>query len=199
MKKMMVLSALMLSAAAAWSQESRQDISVSATGDFSPSVYGPGSVQNSSTKTIGGLLSYRYMLTPRSALELNYSYAQNTQKYIVKSTTTGQVHSLQQEISGAYVFSLNFKRLSPFAEAGVGALIYRPLRDSGTVGQDVKPNTNIGALFGGGVAYELSPSFDIRAEYRVFVAKTPDFGAPDFKTSRYQPVSIPAIGIAYHF
>jgi len=60
---------------------------------------------------------------------------------------------------------------------------------------------NIGGLFGAGVAYEISPSFDIRVEYRGFVAKTPDFGLPGdiFKTNRYQVVSSPALGIAYHF
>jgi hypothetical protein len=49
------------------------------------------------------------------------------------------------------------------------------------------------------LAYEISPSFDIRAEYRGFVTKAPDFGVASFKTNRYYLISIPAIGIAYHF
>ena len=39
-----------------------------------------------------------------------------------------------------------------------------------------KSTKGIAGLFGGGLAYELSPSFDIRAEYRGFLAKTPAFG-----------------------
>ena len=84
-------------------------------------------------------------------------------------------------------------------QAGVGGLIFSPIRNSGTNLLDTKQNTNVGALFGGGVAYEISPSFDIRAEYRGFVAKAPDFGLTNFKTNRYEVISMPALGVAYHF
>jgi outer membrane immunogenic protein len=49
------------------------------------------------------------------------------------------------------------------------------------------------------VAYELSPSFDIRAEYRGFLGKTPNFGITDFSVNRYRVNSQAAIGVAYHF
>ena len=38
---------------------------------------------------MGFVASYRYMLTPHSALELNYSYAQNTQYYQVFGKSQG--------------------------------------------------------------------------------------------------------------
>jgi opacity protein-like surface antigen len=151
--------------------------------------------------TIGGLASYRYMLTPRSALEFNYGYQQNTQYYQVFGKKNGGIHTLQQEFSGAYVFNLNFKKFNPFFEGGPGAVIFSPLKDAGTSDLDAKRNTSFGALFGAGVAYELSPSFDIRVEYRGFLAKTPNFSLPGnvFNTNRYQVISTPAIGVAYHF
>jgi hypothetical protein len=49
------------------------------------------------------------------------------------------------------------------------------------------------------VAYELSPSFDLRVQYRGFLMKAPDFGQAGFKTNRYYVLMTPAIGIAYHF
>jgi outer membrane immunogenic protein len=49
------------------------------------------------------------------------------------------------------------------------------------------------------VAYEISPSFDVRAEYRGFLLKAPDFGLSEFKSNRYEVISMPTIGIAYHF
>jgi opacity protein-like surface antigen len=201
MKKMMLLGALLLSAAAGYGQESRQDVSFSATGLFGPEVHGAGGVQLNSTGSLGLLTSYRYMLTPHSALELNYSFTQNQQVYKVSfNGPDGQrIHSREQEITGAYVYSFNFKRYSPFLEAGVGGLIFTPIRDYGTQTFDTKQNTNIGGLFGGGVAYELSPSFDIRVEYRGFIVKAPDYGIADFKTNRYEVFSIPAVGVAYHF
>jgi opacity protein-like surface antigen len=141
------------------------------------------------------------MLTPRSALEVNYGYQQNTQYYQVFGRANGGIHTLQMEFSAAYVFNLNFKRFNPFVEAGPGLMIFSPLKDAGTTNLDAKRNTNVGALFGGGVAYELSPSWDIRAEYRGFLVKTPTFSLPNglFNTNRYEVISTPSIGIAYHF
>jgi opacity protein-like surface antigen len=80
-------------------------------------------------------------------------------------------------------------------------MIFSPLKDAGTSDLDARQTTAIGALVGGGVAYELSPSFDIRAEYRAFLVKTPNFGLPGavFNTNRYEVISTPSIGIAYHF
>jgi hypothetical protein len=49
------------------------------------------------------------------------------------------------------------------------------------------------------LAYELSPSFDIRVEYRGFLTKTPNFGETNFSTNRYEIISMPAVGVAYHF
>jgi outer membrane immunogenic protein len=199
-KTMLLLGALMVSAAAGYAQESRQDVSISGTVPFAPQITG-NSVQKNTSMTIGLLASYRYMLTPRSALEVNYGYQQNTQYYQVFGKKQGGIHVLQQEFSGAYVFNLNFKRFNPFLEAGPGAVIFSPLKDAGTSDLDAKQNTSIGAIFGGGVAYELSPSFDIRAQYRGFLVKTPNFSLPGgvFNTNRYEIISTPSIGVAYHF
>jgi outer membrane immunogenic protein len=199
MKKMMLLSALLLGfVAAGHAQESRQDASLSATEVIAPEVNGLGVFPMRTTLITGALASYRYMLTPRSALELNYSWAQNT-IYYNNTSYGGHVHTRQQEISGAYVYSRTYGRYNPFLQAGIGGMIFTPILDNGTSSLDAKQNTNVGALFGGGLAYEISPSFDIRAEYRGFVMKAPDFNVPSFKTNRYYVQSIPAIGIAYHF
>jgi outer membrane immunogenic protein len=199
MKMMKLLGALLLSAAiAGHAQESRQDISASAYGLFGPEVVGLG-IHAKTDPWLGFLGSYRYSVTPRSALELNYSFTQTQMSFTPPGRSTVQVHTRMQEISGAYVYSRNYKNFNPFVQAGVGGLIFTPVLDFGTSQLDTRQNTNIGALFGGGVAYEISPSFDIRAEYRGFLAKTPDFGHDDYKTNKYQVLNMPAIGVAYHF
>lgn len=199
MKKMMLIGALLLGSAAGYAQESRQDVSFSAFETIAPDVHGVATNPMSTTKTTGILASYRYMVTPRSALELNYAFAQNTIHYRSTAIPNGQVHARMQEISGAYVYTRNYGRYNPFAEIGVGGIIFTPIRDNGTLQLDARQNTNIGGLFGGGVAYEISPSFDIRAQYRGFFLKAPDFGKEEFKANRYYLMSMPAIGIAYHF
>ena len=96
------------------------------------------------------------------------------------------------------------RRISPatlYFFGALGGILFSPIQDFGTQVLSLKRNTNIGALFGGGLAYEISPSFAIRAEYRGFLLKAPDFGAAGgiFKTNRYEVLSMPAIGVAYHF
>src|SRR5258708_37031149 len=115
-KTMLLLGALMVSAAGGYAQEGRQDVRVSGTGAFAPQVTG-NSVQKNTSTTLGVLASYRYMLTPRSALELNYGYQQNTQYYQVFGKKHGGIHTLQQEISAAYLFNLNFNNFNPFLQA----------------------------------------------------------------------------------
>jgi opacity protein-like surface antigen len=201
MKKMMVFVGLLFLATAAFAQESRQDISLSGIAVMGPQVYGNGVTQNSTIS--GGFLgSYRYMVTPRSALELNYGWAHNSQKF--QTQTLGYyspvyVHTRQQELTAAYVYTRNYRNFNPFVEIGIGALIYTPLDDAGTQSLDLKQNTTVGGLSGAGLAYEISPSFDIRIEYRGFLGKAPNFNKDTFKTSRYEWSSIPSIGIAYHF
>ena len=203
MKKMMLLGALLLCVAGTgYAQESRQDFSASAYGLFSPSVTGNAGINKQSDKALGFLGSYRYSVTPRSSLELNYSFIQNNEHYqSFYQAHSDQVHSRMQEISAAYVYSRNYKNFNPFAEVGTGGLIFTPIHDFGTSQLDTKQNTRIGGLFGAGVAYEISPSFDIRAEYRGWLVKTPDFGRPGdaYKTNRYEFISMPAVGVAYHF
>jgi opacity protein-like surface antigen len=210
MKKMMLLGALVFCAAAVGhAQESRQDVSASFIGVYAPDTHGLGATSH--TSNTGGFLgSYRFMLTPRSALELNYSWAQHSMKFYNgalnnepgtgnNSPGPGEVHFRQQEITGAYIYSRTYKRYNPFLEAGGGGYIFTPILDNGTHIEGTKQNTNIGFLFGGGMAYELSPSFDIRAEYRGFLLKSPDFGDSYFKTNRYYVLMTPSIGVAYHF
>ena len=196
---MMLLGVLMLVAARGYAQESRQDLSFSGTGIFGPTIHGAANVQQSSTSALGLLMSYRYMVTPRSALELNYSFSQNNQKYFTSFQRNGRIHSRMQELTAAYVYTRTYRRYNPFAEVGVGGLLFTPVLDANTNLLGTKSTKGIAGLFGGGLAYELSPSFDIRVEYRGLITKAPNFGETNFSTNRYEVISMPSVGIAYHF
>lgn len=193
----MLLCVLLLMAATGFAQESRQDVSLSLMGVTQPQVYG-NAVQQTPTSTLGGLASYRYMLTPSGALEVNYSFAQYSEKFYT-SALTGRFYTRQQELSGAYVRYFNFRNFNPFLEAGIGGFVFTPINDFRTTSLDAKQSTNVGAMYGGGIAYEISPSFDIRVEYRGFVVKSPNFNVGTFKTNTYTNISTPVLGIAYHF
>jgi outer membrane immunogenic protein len=203
MKKLSFLMLFLLAVATlpALGQESRQDISVSGSAIMAPFAAG-NAVQLHSTVGYGpgGLVSYRYDLTPHGALELNYQYNQNVQHFIFPSGNY-TVHDKIQEISGAYVYSFNYKNWNPFLELGVAGLMFSPIDDHKTSYQNLTRNTNISALWGVGFAYEISPSFDIRAEFRNLVTKTPSFNFPANATRAgvYYNIYDPTIGIAYHF
>jgi opacity protein-like surface antigen len=188
-------------AAAAFAQESRQDVSLSVTGIFPPYVASRTAVQVDGHNGMGGLASYRYMATPRIALEANYQYAQNANRYIVPAGVQFRVHTRMQEYSVAVVYNLIRGRFNYFAEGGTGGYFFTPIRDTGTQSLALSRNTSIGALYGGGVAYELNPSWDLRVEYRGIVVKVPDFKAPNdiFKTSSIYNLNNPVFGVAYHF
>ncbi|MDE3200934.1 MAG: outer membrane beta-barrel protein [Acidobacteriota bacterium] len=200
MKKIVFIAFLLaIGAAAGRAQESRQDISLSGTALIEPFTASSTNVQVHSTTAYGALLSYRFMLTPSSALEANYGITyQNKLNYYVNPNHY-QVPVRTQEISAAFVRSFYFRKFNPFVEAGPGALILLPIRNSGLQNIDAKQQTLIGGLYGAGIAYEISPSFDIRAEYRGFVTKVPTFGISQFTTNKWFNIYNPTIGVAYHF
>jgi len=201
MKKIVsIVFLLIMCVAAVRAQESRQDVSLSGTVLLEPFKEGSTDVQVSADRGFGALLSYRFMLTPTSALEGNYGMDyENTVHYVVSNTNHYLVNTRTQEISGAFVQSFVFKNFNPFVEAGPGAMVFLPIRNTGTTSLDVKQQIGIGVLFGAGIAYEVSPSFDIRMEYRGFETKVPTFNYSQLTTNRWYLISVPTIGVAYHF
>ena len=198
MKKLLLLFCLLpMLAAIGFAQESRQDASVSLIGTYQPTITGNAVTQTSDWGK-GVLLSYRFMLTPSSALEGNYQYSQMNMKYTAPFSNA-TFHLSLQEGSVAYVRSFVYKKFNPFAEAGAAMLLFDPIDDTGTSTLAGARTKATGLLFGGGIAYELSPSWDLRVQYRAEVLKSIDFGLAQFNTNRWYVMEQPAIGFAYHF
>jgi outer membrane immunogenic protein len=208
MKKIVfVVFLLAMFMAAGRAQESRQDISLSGEALIPPFIASSTDVQVHSNRGFGAMASYRFMLTPTSAIEANYGITyKNVFRFVGPSFSGGlNVPARVQEISGAYVRSFNFKNLNPFVEAGPAGFIFLPIVNTGLQTLDTRQQTEIGGMYGAGIAYEVSPSFDVRVEYRGLVTKVPNFGQTNssngynFSTSRWFNMFDPTIGIAYHF
>jgi len=209
MKKIAFLAFLLvLCVAAGRAQESRQDVSLSGTALIPPFVASSTDIQVHSNRGFGVLASYRFMLTPSSAVEANYglTYQNKFHYYGPSFQTEGlQVPARVQEISGAYVRSFVFKNFNPFAEGGAAGLIFLPIVNSGLTILDAKQQTEMGFMYGAGFAYEISPSFDIRAEFRGIITKVPTFGEANvnngynFTTNKWFNLYEPTVGVAYHF
>ena len=198
---------LVMFVAAGRAQESRQDISLSGQVLIPPFIASSTDVQLHSNRGFGALASYRFMLTPTSAVEGNYGITyRNVFRFVGPHFPAGiNVPARVQEISGAYVHSFVFKNFNPFVEGGPAGLIFLPIVNTGLQTLDTKQQTEVGAMYGAGFAYEVSPSFDVRVEYRGLVTKVPNFGQSnstsgyDFSTNRWFNMFDPTIGVAYHF
>jgi len=200
MKKIALIAFLLaVCVAAGRAQESRQDVSISGMGIVEPFIASSTNVQVSSNAAYGVLASYRFMITPSSALEANYGITYQNKIHFYVNPNNYQVLTRTQEASFAYVKSFVFRRFNPFAEAGPGMFVFLPIVNSGTQSLDVRQQTTIGAIYGAGIAYEISPSFDIRAEFRGMVTKVPTFNDKQLTTNRWYNIYNPAIGVAYHF
>ena len=199
---MLFLACLPLAVATGYAQESRMDASVSGAGFF-PRDVNANTVHETSTIGYGLLASYRYLVTPHIALEANYGFDRNIFKY-ASNVNDVRIHDQFQEFSAEAVYSaFSYHNFYPFVEGGIGGYLFGVVNDKKTsyAPSSLKSNTAIGVPYGGGVAYELSPSFDIRVAYRGIVVKAPDFSAPSAftHTGRYTNISNPVIGVAYHF
>lgn len=200
MKKTLFVAFLLAAfAAAGRAQESRQDVSLSGTGLIEPFIASSTDVQVNSNTGYGALISYRFMLTPSTALETNYGITYQNKIHYFANPNNYNILLRTQEMSGAMVRSFVFRNWNPFVEAGAAGIIYLPVRNSGTQYLDANQQTEVGALYGAGFAYEVSPSFDIRAEYRGLVSKVPTFGISQFATNKWWNMSEPVVGVAYHF
>ena len=94
MKKIALIAFLLaVCVAAGRAQESRQDISISGTGSLSRSSPRPPTFRCTRTTAYGALASYRFMLTPSSAVEANYGITyQNKIHYVISNTNNYIVH-----------------------------------------------------------------------------------------------------------
>ena len=200
MKKIAFIAFLLaVCVAAGRAQESRQDISLSGTALIEPFIASSTDVYVHSNYALGGLVSYRFMLTPSAALEANYGITYQNKITYHTNPNVYQILTRTQEMSAEYVRSFTFRKYNPFVEAGPGALILLPIRNSGTTTLDAKQQTQMAAFYGAGIAREISPSFDIRAEFRGIVTKVPTFNISAFTTNKWYNIYTPVIGVAYHF
>ncbi|MGC9157986.1 MAG: outer membrane beta-barrel protein [Terracidiphilus sp.] len=200
MKKIALIVLLLTACAVSGrAQESRQDISLSGTALIEPFMASSTDVYVDSTTAYGALLSYRFMLTPSSAIEANYGITYENKIHFSVNPNNYNVLTRTQEVSAAYVRYFNYRKFNPFVEGGPGVLIFLPILNSGTQTVDAHQQMQMALMYGAGIAYEISPSFDIRAEYRGLVTKVPTFNDSQFTTNRWYNIFEPAVGVAYHF
>lgn len=179
----------------AYAQEDagRQELAVQALGSFVKDTTQNG-IDNKATKSGGVLGSYRFFFSKHHGVEANYAYALNTQKYISERGTVG-VNTHSHEVSGAYVFRMPLHKITPFALAGAGALIFDPKDFVGA-----KSQTRAAFVYGAGADFSLSRHIFMRAEYRGFIYNSPTYELPTLAgVERVTHRAEPSVGFGYRF
>ena len=184
----------MLAALPAAAQEAdKSEVSVQAFGSFVKTTTSNG-VQQSASNSGGVLANYRYFFSNNQGVELNYGYSRNSQIYTSPEGILGG-DSNQHEVTAAYVYRHRMHGFTPFAEAGVGAIVFDPV-NSFTASSQARATF----VYGAGADFSLSSHFFLRAEYRGFVYNSPAFGlsaasGDDRVTHRAEP----SAGFGYRF
>jgi opacity protein-like surface antigen len=190
---------LFLLALGATAQENRSEISLQGTGFFTNDTSGRGTTRTT-TDTGGFQVSYRYHINRWLSAEGNYGFDRNTQKYIFgvgDSRVQADVHAVTGDL--VVNLPLRLKRVSTYALAGGGGLIFDP---TGNLGGSVPGAGTQGKgafLYGAGADYALTRHFSVRAEYRGFVYKNPDFGLRALNTDSWTHTAQPSAGIVFRF
>jgi len=150
-------------------------------------------------KSGGLLVGYSYQFNSWAGAEGNYGYTQNTQNYMA---SVGQsIRSDFHEITGAFVAHIPVKVRSvrPYALAGAGALVFNPTDDAKRMNSAIDRQTKAAFVYGGGVDFDITSNFGVRAEYRGLVYKVPDFQLDALNLDKVTHLAQPSVGFFYRF
>ena len=186
-----------LQSVTAVAQETRSEVSVQGTGFFTKESDGNG-VQDHVTNTGGFLIGYRYNINRWLAAEANYGYDRNTQTYF--GSGLGRVQSNVHQATGEAVVKLpSLLRLQPYALAGGGALMFDPTGNAGGSFTSAKFEAKGAFVYGAGADYAFTKHISLRAEYRGYVYKAPDFNLASLNTNAWTHTAQPSAGIVFRF
>jgi outer membrane immunogenic protein len=184
---------------AAAQDEPRQEISVQGTGFFTKNSTGNGISQHS-TDTGGFVASYRYHFNDWLAADASYGYIRNTQQNFTSSSASN-VQADVHQVTGAVVVTVPTRTFpfQPYVLAGTGALVFDPTGNAGGFVRGATTEARAAFLYGGGVDWNLTQHFALRAEYRGFVYERPDFSLAALHSGAVTNTAQPSAGIVFRF
>ena len=199
MKKLTALAIiLVVLGISSWAQEVRHEVTVQGSGFFKKQATVDG-ITDDPTNSGGVMAGYRFNLKNWLAVEGDYDYFRNHEKFSASSSTTSiplNVHAA----TGTAIVKLpslkmpGVKIVSPFVLAGGGAMFFDPR--GGSVS---KEQTRAAFVYGGGFDVPMAKHIALRAQYRGFVYKIPDFEMTSLKVDKYTHSAVPSAGLVFTF
>jgi opacity protein-like surface antigen len=162
-------------------------------------------IPHDATKSGGFLIGYRYHLNPWFAVQGDYGYTRDTQKYFDpffgETDIQANVHQLTGE---AVITAPSSSRVRPYGLAGIGGVFFRPTNSvdnnfigigNGSGNNQAKP----AFVYGGGVDFDITKFVSVRAEYRGLLYKIPDFQLPGLASDNFTHLAEPSVGLVWRF
>jgi opacity protein-like surface antigen len=191
--------------ASGFAQDAKSEFSIQGTVNL-PKNSDNIDIPHDATKSGGFLIGYRYHLNSWFAIQGDYGYTRDTQKYFDpffgETDIQANVHQLTGE---AVIGAPSRSRVRPYALAGVGALFFRPTNSLNNVafvgvGSNTGNNqTKPAFVYGGGVDFDISKYLALRAEYRGLFYKIPDFQLPGLASDNFTHMAQPSVGLVWRF
>jgi outer membrane immunogenic protein len=185
-------------------QDMRSEVSIQGTANITKNSDNID-IPHEATKSGGFLAGYRYHLNHWFAVQGDYGYTRNTQKYFDPVFGfTGIQANVQQLTGEAVITGPSSSRVRPYALAGIGGLFFRPTNSLSNsfagVGNNTGNNqTKAAFVYGGGVDFDLTRFVAFRAEYRGLVYKIPDFQIPGLASDALTHTAQPSVGLVWRF
>ncbi|HLK09458.1 MAG TPA: porin family protein [Candidatus Angelobacter sp.] len=207
MRSKSVLSAvafILLFMTAGFAQDFKSEVSVQGTANL-PKNSTNIDIPHDATKSGGFLIGYRYHLSSWFALQGDYGYTRDTQKYFDpifgETDIQANIHQLTGE---AVITAPSSSRVRPYGLAGIGGLFFRPTNSlsnnfigvgNGSGNNQTKP----AFVYGGGVDFDINKYLALRAEYRGYFYKIPDFQLTGLASDNFTHLAQPSVGLVWRF
>jgi opacity protein-like surface antigen len=207
MRSKSVLSAvafILLFITAGFAQDFKSEVSIQGTANL-PRNSTNIDIPHDATKSGGFLIGYRYHLNSWFALQGDYGYTRDTQKYFDpffgETDIQANIHQLTGE---AVITAPSSSRVRPYGLAGIGGLFFRPTNSlsnnfigigNGSGNNQTKP----AFVYGGGVDFDISKYLAFRAEYRGLIYKIPDFQLTGLASDNFTHLAQPSVGLVWRF
>jgi len=179
-------------------QEVRNEVTVQGSGFFQKQTTS-GGITNEPTNSGGVMAGYRFNLKNWLAVEGDYDYFRNHESFLSNNGTSFTPLNVHAATGTASVKLPSFKMpavkiVSPFVLAGGGAMFFVPR--GGSVSNE---QTRGAFVYGGGIDVPMAKHIALRAQYRGFVYKTPDFEMASLKVDKYTHSAVPSAGLVFTF
>ena len=151
------------------------------------------------TRSGGWQASYSYQFNKWAGAEVGYGQFQFTQDYSTDLSSSSVQSNLRQGTAD-FVFHVPevLSRIHPYGTVGVGALRFVPTDDVNNVA-DAASQTRSAFVYGGGADIDISRRMGIRAAYRGFKYKAPDYALPELTTNMQTHLGEPSVGVYFRF